>query len=165
MKNLALKKRRLGPDQSHCNQSRFWSILHTTLVQITRITPKWIYTVLKIFSLLRIFEQIALALKNRVCPEIFHCVQYISYHSGFFSNSALALKNKVCPKIFHCIKYTFCIQDFLATCACAEKQKSALNSLYWIYIFYSDVRWGSWLGRHSLFQSQICQYMNWMWVA
>jgi len=38
-----------------------------------------------------------------------------------------------------------------------EKLTLALNSLYWIYIFCSDVRRGSWLGRHCLFQSQICE--------
>jgi len=53
----------LGPDQSHYNQSRRWSRLHTTLAQITRIAPKWIYTVLKIFSQFTIFVQLALALK------------------------------------------------------------------------------------------------------
>jgi len=131
MKNLALKKRRLGPDQSHYNQSRFWSILHTTSPNYTdhpQVNIHWT-----------------------------HCIEYISYHSGFFSNSALALKNKVCPKIFHCIKYTFCIQDFLATCACAEKQESALNSLYWIYIFTvtcGEVRgWGGTLSFKAKFAS------------
>jgi len=67
---------------------------------------------LKKFSLFRIFEQLALALKNRVSPEIFHCIEYISYHSGFLSNSALALKNRVCLESFHCIEFTFYIQDF-----------------------------------------------------
>jgi len=74
---------RLGPDQSHYNQSRLWSRLHTTLTQITRIKPKWIYTeyiVLNIFSPFDIFEQLELALKNRVCPKIFHCIEYIFYH-------------------------------------------------------------------------------------
>jgi len=52
--------------------------------------------VLKIFTLLnmlftfRIFEQLALALKNRVWPEIFHCIEYVFfYHSGYFSNLRL----------------------------------------------------------------------------
>jgi len=86
-----------------------------TLTRITGITPKCTcteYTVLTIFSLFRIFEQHALALKNRVSPEIFHCSEYISYRSGFFSNSALSLKNRVCPESFYCIEYTFYIQDF-----------------------------------------------------
>ena len=34
-----IKKRGLGPDQFHYNQSRLSARLHTTLVQITRITP------------------------------------------------------------------------------------------------------------------------------
>jgi len=55
---------------------------------------------LKIFSPLRIFEKLALALKNRVCPKIFHCIEYIFYHSGFLSNSALALKKIVALKFF-----------------------------------------------------------------
>jgi len=29
------------------------------------------------FFIFRIFEQIALALKNRVCPEIFYCIEHI----------------------------------------------------------------------------------------
>ena len=86
--------------QSHYNQSQLWSRLHTTLAQITRITPMWIYThytVLEFFSPFRIFEQLALALKKRVCPEIFHCIEYI-----------------------------LCIQDFWATCVC-PKHKVALK--------------------------------------
>jgi len=75
-----------------------------------------------IVSPFRIFEQLALALKNRVSPEIFHCIEYIFYHLGFLSNFALALKNRVCPENFHCIEHTFYIQDFLGTCACPEKQ-------------------------------------------
>jgi len=86
------------------------------------------YAILKIFSLFRIFEQLTLALKNRVkslrerqsekfekqskkfsFPQTFHCIEYISYHSRFLSNSALTLKNRVCPEKFPCIQYTFYI--------------------------------------------------------
>jgi len=49
------------------------------------------------------------------------------YHSGFLSNFALALKNIICPEIFHCIEYTFYIQEFWATCACPEKQSCPEN--------------------------------------
>jgi len=86
------KKRGLVLDQNHYNQSRLWSRLHTTLAQITQITPNRIYTeyrVLKISLLFRIFEQLKVALKNRVSPEHFHCIEYISYHLGFLSNFAL----------------------------------------------------------------------------
>ena len=116
-----------------------WSSLHTTLAQITRITASSEYTVLKIFSPFRIFKQLAIALKNKACPENFHCIEYIFYHSVFLSNLVLALKNRVCPENFHCIKYTyFYIQEFRATCAFPEKHNLHWNfSLYWIYIFLS----------------------------
>ena len=71
------------------------------------------------------FEQFALAFKNRVFPQNFHCVEYISYHSRFFSNFALTLKNRVCPEIFHCIQYTV-----LFTFRIFEQLALALNSLY-----------------------------------
>jgi len=34
----------------------------------------------------RVLEQLALALKNRVALEVFHCIEYIFYHSGVLSN-------------------------------------------------------------------------------
>jgi len=51
-------------------------------------------SVLKFFSLFRIFEQLALALNNRVALKFFTVLKYF-YHSGFLSNFALALKNRV----------------------------------------------------------------------
>jgi len=49
------------------------------------------------------FEQLALTLKTE-CPEIFAF--------RIFEQLELALKNRVFPEIFHCIEYTFYIQDF-----------------------------------------------------
>jgi len=73
------RKRGLGPDQIHYNNSRLWSRLHNTLAQITRITPKWIYAVLEISSPCRILEKLALALKNRICPKLFHCFEIFDH--------------------------------------------------------------------------------------
>jgi len=81
------------------------------------------------FFLFRIFEQLALAMKNRGCPEIFCCIEYIFYYSGVLSNLRLPSKQS-CPGIFHCIAYTFYIQNFWATCACPEKQREP-----WTYCF------------------------------
>jgi len=50
---------------------------------------------LKIFSPFFIFEQLALALKNRVFPEIFHCIAKI-FLFRIFEQLALALKNRMC---------------------------------------------------------------------
>jgi len=63
------------------------------------------FTVLNILFTFKIFDQLAIALKNRVCPEIFHeqlaialktelpwnfsMYSNIFYHSGFLSNLRL----------------------------------------------------------------------------
>jgi len=109
------RKRGLGPDQSHCNQSRLWSRLQTTLAKITRIATKWTFiesfftvhdfwatcaclknrvvweflTVLKYILSFRIFEQLALALKNWVALK-FLIVLNIYLHSEFLSNLRLS---------------------------------------------------------------------------
>jgi len=121
---------------------------------------------LKIFSLFRIFEQLALAFKNRVFPQNFHCVEYISYHSRFLINSALTLKNKVCPEIVHCIQYTFYIQDFWATCACPE---FAVLNIYIFTVTCGEVRdWGGTVSFKAKFASVWIEWssinspLNWL---
>jgi len=57
-----------------------------------------------------IFEQLALALKNKVCPGIFYCNE-IFFTFTIFEQVALALKNSL-PEIFHCIEIFFIIQEF-----------------------------------------------------
>ena len=100
------------------------------------------------FLLFRIFQQLALALKNRGCPEFtilnvffiiqdfwatcaypenFRSIEYIFYYSGVLSNLRLPWRQS-CPGIFHCIEYTFYIQNFWVTWACPEKQR-----VPWIY--------------------------------
>jgi len=39
-------------------------------------------------------------------------IEYISFIIQNFEQLALALKNKVCPKSFHCIEIFFIFQDF-----------------------------------------------------
>jgi len=47
---------------------------------MTRIAPEWIYSVLKIFWQFTIFEQLALALKNRVALKIFTVVNILYFY-------------------------------------------------------------------------------------
>jgi len=56
------------------------------------------------FLSFRIFEQLALALKNRVALKIF-TVCNILFAFRIFEQLALALKNRVCPGIFHYTEY------------------------------------------------------------
>jgi len=53
-----------------------------------------------------------------------------------FEQLALALKNS-CPENFHCTEYTFHIQDLWVTCACPEKQLPWNFSLYWNIFYHS----------------------------
>ena len=117
-----------------CNQSWLRSRLQTTLAQIGQIAPKWIYTVLKIFSPFTIFEQLALALKKQSCPEIFHCIKYIFYHSGFLINFVLALKNRVALEFITVLNILFTFRSFEQLALFFRE--GSLNLLYWIYIFY-----------------------------
>ena len=130
----------------------YWNFFHLALEKSLpwNCPLYWIY-----FLPFRIFEQFALALKHRVCPENFHCIEY-SFTFRIFEQLAFALKNKVCPeftvlniyflsfRIFEqlalalknrvALKF-FIIKDFWATCACPEN-RVFLNPLYWMYIFY-----------------------------
>ena len=65
------------------------------------------FAVFNILFTFRMFEQLLVALKNRVCPEftVFFILQN-------FEQLVLALKNRICPEIFHCIEIFFIFQDF-----------------------------------------------------
>ena len=80
-------------------------------------------------------EQLALALKNRFCPENFHSIEYSFYIQDFWATWACPEKQSV--TWIHCIEYMFfIIQNFEQTCACPEKQNLPWNSsLHW-NIFY-----------------------------
>jgi len=66
---------------------------------------------LKYFLSFRVFEQLALALKNRLCPEltVFN-INFLSFR--IFEQLALALKTRVHPEMFHCIEIFFIILHF-----------------------------------------------------
>jgi len=70
----------------------------TTLAQITRIVPKLVYTVLKKFSQFTIFEQLALALKNRVVLKLFIVLNILFTYRIF---EQLALQSGIRGKRTH----------------------------------------------------------------
>jgi len=72
-----------------------------------------------IFYLSGLLRSLCLSWKNSV-PWI-HCIEYIFSIIQNFGQLALALKNRVCPEIFHRIEIFFIFQDFWATFACPEK--------------------------------------------
>jgi len=56
--------------------------------------------------LFRIFEQLALAMKNRACSEftVLH-IPFLSFR--IFEQLVVALKSRVCHELIHCIEYIF----------------------------------------------------------
>jgi len=119
---------------------RVWLLyrLHTTLTQITRSTPKyWIHCIENFF---RLFEQLALALKNRVCPE-FTLLNILFYIQDFWATCA-------CPEIFTVFKYflSFRIFEQLALALKTEfalKVSTLLDILFTIQDFWATLRFGT----------------------
>ena len=60
------------------------------------------FAVFNIISTFRMFEQLLLALKNRVCPEF--TVLNVFFILQDFEQLALALKNRVCLENVHWIE-------------------------------------------------------------
>ena len=89
------RKRALGPDQSHYNQSRLWSRLHTTLAKLhgsLQMNIHWTHCIGNFFTVQDFWATCA-------CPE-----------------------KQSCPEIFHSIEIFFIIQDFWAGCICFENR-------------------------------------------
>jgi len=58
-------------------------------------------------------------LNNLRLPWNFSLCWNIFYHSEIWTTYTCP-ENRVCPEMFHCVEYTFHIQDFWATCALSE---------------------------------------------
>ena len=71
-----------------------------------------IFHCIAIFLSLKIFEELALALKTKFVMKFF----------AAFWTPALALKNRICPENFNCIEIFFIFQDFWASSACPENR-------------------------------------------
>jgi len=127
------RKRGLGPDHSHHNQSRRWSRLHTALAQITQIALKWIYTAFKIFYSSRFLR---LPSKNRIALKIF-TVLNILFTFRIFNNLRLPWKQSF-PWNFSLYWNIIYHSGFLSNVALALKKDLPWNfSLYWIYFLHS----------------------------
>jgi len=76
--------------------------------------------------------------ENRVSPEIFHCIEYIFYHSGFLSNFVLALKYRVALEFFTILNilFTFWILSKLHALALKNRGCPEFTVLI-IYFLYS----------------------------
>jgi len=88
------------------------------------------------FLSIRIFEQLALALKNRVAQKFF-AVWNILFTFRIFEQLALALKNRGCTE-FTVLYVYFLLFRIFEQLALALKNRVALEfSLYWNIFYYS----------------------------
>ena len=95
------------------------------------------FTVLNKLFTFRIFEQLCACPEKQSFPWNFSL--YWIYFAPFriFEQLCACPEKQSCFGIFHCIEYTFYIQEFWATCMRLPwKTQGALNSQYWLYIFY-----------------------------
>jgi len=100
-------------------------------------TVPWILCIEYIFLILIIqnFEQLALALKNRVCPEIFHCIEIFFIFQDLWGTCACP-ENRVCHENFSLYLIYFSHSEFLNNFCLPWKTECALNSQLWICIFF-----------------------------
>jgi len=94
------------------------------------------FTVLNILFTFRIFSNLRLPWKQSF-PWNFSLYWIYFLPFRIFEQLCACTEKQSCPGIFHCIEYTFYIHEFWATCMRLPwKTEGALNSQYWLYIFY-----------------------------
>ena len=110
--------------------------LNNFLALKNRVALK-LFTVLKYFLSFRTFEQLVACPEKQSVPWI-HCIEYIYFLIiQNFEQLAHALKNRVCPGILHCIEIFF-LSGFLRNLRLPWKQSLSWNfSLYLIYFLHS----------------------------
>ena len=110
------------PENFHCIEytfhiQDFWA----TCACPEKQSVPWIHLLNAYFLSFRIFEQLALALKNRVALKFFTVLKNFFIIHEFWATCACP-ENRVCPEIFHWIEIFFIIQEFWATCPCPENR-------------------------------------------
>ena len=117
----------------------FWETLRFPWKR--ELSWKFSLHVLNIIFIFRIFEQLALALRNRVALKLFTVLNIYFYVQDFWATWACP-KNRVCPDIFDCIEFgllfTFRIFEQLAL---ALIFLTVLNLAYFLHArFLSNLR-------------------------
>ena len=106
-----------------------------------RVARKF-FAVGNILFTFRIFEQLAFALKNRGCPE-FTKLNVFFFLFRIFEQLALAMKNRGCPEMFGCIEYIFYYSGVLSNLRFPWKQ-SCPGIFHCIqYTFYIQNFWAT----------------------
>jgi len=110
---LSFSEKHSCPETFHCDEiffifQDFWATCGLPWkTECARNSLYWIYT----YLIIQNFEQLAHALKNRVCPKIFHCIE-IFLPFSIFEELALALKTEFFLKFFAVFNVLFTFRMF-----------------------------------------------------
>ena len=122
MSNLRLPWRTVCSENFHCVEYTFtFRIFEQLALALKNRVALKFFTVLKYFFIIQDLWATCASPENKVCPE-FTILNIYFLPFRIFEQLALALKNTSSPEIFHCIEIFFIIQDFWATCACPENR-------------------------------------------
>ena len=113
---LALKNR-VCPENFHCIEITIFEELALALK--TEFFLKY-FTVLNIVYIQDFWATCACPEKKSV--HWIHCIEHLFFIIQNFKQPALGLKNRICPEIFYCIEIFLIFQDFWATWACPENR-------------------------------------------
>jgi len=102
-----------------------------------RVNIHWIHCFENFFTVQHFWTTCRLlALKNKVFPENFHCIDRILFKFRIFEQLALALKNRVALKFFTVLKYFLSYRNF-EQLALVLKTEFALNVFIGLKYFSS----------------------------
>ena len=86
-----------------------------------------------IFLIIQNFEQLAHALKNKVCPENFHCIEIFLF-VRIFEELALALKTEFIMKFFAVFNIIFTFRSFSNFCLPWKTERAWIHCIECIFI-------------------------------
>jgi len=79
----------------------------------------------------------ALALKNRECPDIFHCIERVFFIIQDFWATSACPEKQSCPELFCCLEYTFYIQNLEQLALALKKTGCPEFPILNVFFYYS----------------------------
>ena len=130
----------------------------------TQVNIHWIHRIENIFTV-QDFSATCACPERESFPRKFFTVLNIFFTiQDFWSTLCLPWKTEFAQKLLAILIILFTFRIFEELALALKKRECPGFTVLNIY-FCNDVRWGSWLGRHCLRQSYICEYMDWTDVA
>ena len=134
---------RVCPENFHCSGYAFGFRIFEQLALALKKTaiPEFFHCIEYIFFIIQDLWATCACPEKQSCPENFHCIEIFFYHiSGFLSNLRLHsgfLSNLRLPWKRQCaLNFFTALNIHFLSFRIFEQLALALNSLYWMYIFF-----------------------------